>query len=93
MLPNFRSGQLVIARRLRRPTRKGDVIIFMHDFEKIKRVANVTEEGIFVLGDNAKRSTDSRHFGPIQQKDIIGVVIMPIWSRRGLRRAQPSQPK
>ena len=35
------------------------------------------EEGqVFVLGDNPEESVDSREFGPVQRKDITGLVVM-----------------
>lgn len=32
-------------------------------------------EEYLVLGDNRRRSTDSRHFGPIERQRILGLVV------------------
>jgi hypothetical protein len=41
----------------------------------LKRVADITDDGIVVLGDNAAASTDSRHFGPLAWSSVIGVAL------------------
>ncbi len=82
-----RRGWMVVARRPERP-----------DLTIVKRVASVEGEaaargagrgeptagaGIFLVGDNAAASTDSREFGPAPRSAIVGVV----WARyRPLRR-------
>ena len=39
----------------------------------------LSDNDFFVLGDNSKYSTDSRHFGPIKSSMIIGKVLLRIW--------------
>ena len=41
----------------------------------------------FVMGDNRPRSTDSRHFGPVNRSTIEGTVVCRVWPplRRGGR--------
>ncbi len=39
----------------------------------IKRVAAIADARITVLGDNPSASQDSRHFGPIDMRSVIGV--------------------
>jgi signal peptidase I len=34
---------------------------------------------LFLIGDNRPMSSDSREFGPVQEKDIIGKVIVFAW--------------
>lgn len=34
----------------------------------------------FLLGDNLSRSRDSRHFGPIQKKDVLGKAILVLFN-------------
>lgn len=37
---------------------------------------SVPEDNIYVLGDNLQQSEDSRRFGPIPQKNIVGKVVI-----------------
>lgn len=54
----------------------GDVIVFKKDSkEYIKRVQKIQGNQIYVLGDNAQDSQDSRAFGSINKSDIVGKVI------------------
>jgi hypothetical protein len=41
----------------------------------VKRVATVSAEGVYVLGDNAGASTDSRHFGVVPLSLVVGPVL------------------
>ena len=40
--------------------------------EVIKRVKELKNDKVFLLGDNARKSTDSRHFGFIDKSSVIG---------------------
>ena len=54
----------------------GDIIVAQHrDKIIIKRINSIENGQYFLIGDNPNESTDSRRFGPISQKDIIGKVI------------------
>jgi phage repressor protein C with HTH and peptisase S24 domain len=76
MLPAYRPGQIVVA--LRKRPRRGDVVVFMHqNLEKIKRVHEVREADVYLLGDNPGESIDSRSFGWLPMEAISGVVIWP----------------
>lgn len=79
MTPTLRAGQIVIATGWFSYVRPGDVIIISHHgIEKIKRVSDVdSQKGVYVLGDNAAGSTDSRTFGWLDPSEIIGRVIWP----------------
>ncbi len=61
--------------------RVGDVIVFRHPAYgvMIKRVESVlaTGEALFVTGSHP-HSVDSRHFGPVARRDVIGKVIWHI---------------
>jgi len=46
------------------------------DFLQIKRVIHVNESGIWVEGDNKAQSTDSRTWGYLSPKEIIGIYIL-----------------
>lgn len=81
MYPTLREGSLVLARRSGhggRSLRKGDVVVFRHDgMEKIKRIAHLDNESMFVVGDNPAMSTDSRVFGRVPLSSVEGKVIWP----------------
>lgn len=57
----------------------GDLVVLKRKQYIIKRIAKINPSAdggkFFVLGDNVKASTDSRYFGWIDRKEIIGKVI------------------
>lgn len=92
MAPVLRPGRLVIARSVLYRPRVGDVVIIRHDsLDKIKRIANLDIDKIYVLGDNEGQSTDSRHFGWLDITTIQGKVIWP--RNKKSPRQQISSPK
>jgi len=77
MAPALKAGQIVVGRQTRE-LRPGDVVIVSHDgLEKIKRIERQQGDLIYLLGDNAGASTDSRTFGWVQAKTIIAKVVWP----------------
>lgn len=77
MAPTLEAGQLVIGRRTN-DLRPGDIVIVSHDgIEKIKRIERQQGDLIYLLGDNATASTDSRDFGWVQAKAIVAKVVWP----------------
>ena len=59
----------------------GDVIVFKHivpPFIFCKRIKKIIRDEIWVEGENRKRSIDSRKFGFIKRKNIIGKVIIKL---------------
>lgn len=86
MTPTYSSGTRILVNRLFylfTPLKKGDIIVFRSPRDKmilIKRVERIHKEKIFVLGDNKRESIDSRVFGMITKKDIIGKVIFKVHS-------------
>lgn len=77
MLPYFQPGRIVLGWRAKR-IRSGDVVIVMHDgLEKIKRVDRVRGDKLYVLGDNADASTDSRQFGWLPMASVKARVVWP----------------
>ena len=75
MAPAFLPGRLVFAWRLRKP-RIGDVVIVRHHhLELIKRVSQLDDDRVYLLGDNPVESTDSRHYGWLPMASVLGVVV------------------
>ena len=76
MLPALRPEQIIFAYYTKYSI--GDIVIFQHNgMEKVKRIAKIDNDKVWVLGDNLAHSTDSRNFGWIKQTDIIAKVIFP----------------
>ena len=88
MEPHYRDGDRVLVNRyafsFRRP-QPGDAVV-VRDPERparhlLKRVASGPEGAndpwaVYVLGDNAEQSRDSRAFGPLSVEAVIGKAIM-----------------
>jgi nickel-type superoxide dismutase maturation protease len=81
MSPTFSPGDTVVASSLPYLLTKlkcGDIIVCTDPRNErilIKRIARIRKDEYFVVGDNKAASTDSRQFGFIQRKDIIGKVL------------------
>lgn len=77
MLPHLLPGKIVLGCGFGK-LKKGDVVILSHDgLEKIKRIDQIESDKLFVLGDNADQSTDSRQFGLIDRSQVLARVIWP----------------
>jgi nickel-type superoxide dismutase maturation protease len=80
MFPTLQSGEIVLVNRLFYLFAKlkiGDIVALKDPRDEkilIKRIYKIGDSKYFVLGDNQKESTDSRAFGWITKKDIIGKV-------------------
>ena len=78
MSPKLRPGQLLLATPFFRRLRPGQVVIIDHEGrQKVKRIERVEQGKIFVIGDNLRGSTDSRHFGWLTRRRVIARVIWP----------------
>ena len=81
MEPTLASGDFVLVNRWsdrRRHLAQGDIVV-VQDPEVpgrflVKRIADVSASGAFVVGDNAVLSRDSRAFGPVPTDLIVGRV-------------------
>lgn len=78
MVPVLPPGTYVWASRWFKKLEPGDTIIFEHDNrEKIKRISEIKDDELYVLGDHPEASTDSRQFGWIKRNTILGKVVLP----------------
>lgn len=80
MEPTYKNGERIfIAKKWIFPVRENDVVVAKDPRNKrliLKRIRKITNETLFyLLGDNPKESTDSRKFGWVEKKYIIGQVI------------------
>lgn len=79
MLPALKNGDAILIN----PHAKfqiGDIVLAKHPFKEsvkiVKRISEITADGKYMLvGDNAAESSDSRSFGTILPKDILGKVV------------------
>jgi type IV secretory pathway protease TraF len=61
-----------------RRLRPGDIVVLSHGgLEKIKRIRDIRDGHIFVVGDNQEQSTDSRSFGWLHMTAVDGKVVWP----------------
>jgi len=79
MAPTLLDGDVVLINP-RANIETGDVVLARHPYKHsvkiLKRVGDINAHGNYDLtGDNEKESTDSRTFGPIPSKDILGKVV------------------
>lgn len=82
MEPTLRPNQYVLCSHDRN-FRVGDVVVaFLDGREVIKRITKKKSGQVFLEGDNADRSTDSRHHGWIVDTKNTGKVIWPRVSKR-----------
>ncbi len=85
MEPAYRAGDRVLVNRwayLRRSPAAGDVVVLRDPERKghvlLKRIARAPEAAcpgpaqLYVLGDNAAASRDSRAFGLVERRQILG---------------------
>ena len=84
MSPTLKEGDIVFYKKYlinKSNLKVGQVVIFRHPIQdriQIKRIKQIKENCIEVIGDNSKYSTDSRSFGFVQNEKIIGIVTSKI---------------
>lgn len=76
MMPSYPHGAIIFGLRFWRRPQVGDVVIVRHHhLEIIKRIDQLQDGNVYLLGDNQEESTDSRQFGWLPASSIIAVVI------------------
>lgn len=81
MSPVYKAGDMVLVNKLAyflSNPKRGDIVVLADPRDQrliLKRIAKIAQKKYFVLGDNEKKSTDSRLFGWIKKEQIIGKVI------------------
>lgn len=80
MSPTFKNKDSVLAFSyvFNSPHVNDVVVIKKQNKYMVKRIIEIKNMLFFVVGDNRKNSTDSRHFGYITRNDIIGRVILKL---------------
>ncbi len=77
MFPALQPGNIIIA--LRKSYKVGSIVIAnINNREVIKRVTLIKKEYVYLQGDNASESTDSRHYGPVHKSVILGTVMITL---------------
>lgn len=79
MLPNLKDGDGILIDEDAK-IEIGDIILAKHPFKKsviiLKRLTEIDENGnYFLVGDNPPESTDSRTFGALSAKHILGKAV------------------
>ncbi|MCR4261189.1 MAG: S26 family signal peptidase [Candidatus Colwellbacteria bacterium] len=81
MEPSYNDGSILLINKglIKFRIKERDVVLALDPRDRrpiLKRVTKVSGEEIFLEGDNADESTDSRAFGLVQKGNIIGKVIL-----------------
>tara|TARA_Y100001968_G_scaffold59748_1_gene50745 strand:- start:306 stop:602 length:297 start_codon:yes stop_codon:yes gene_type:complete len=81
MAPTIKEGDLIIFKPYDHYESKliiGDIVVAKNPLKGsqliIKRLSKKDVYGVELLGDNEYLSTDSRHFGLINYKELVGIV-------------------
>jgi nickel-type superoxide dismutase maturation protease len=78
MAPTLTGGDRLLVVRSR-GLRIGDIVVVSDprpgDRVLVKRVVSVAGDAVEVVGDNPGSSTDSRSFGPVDRRAVMGRVV------------------
>ena len=78
MMPVLPPGTHLWATGWFKNLKPGDIVMFLHDGkEKIKRIDDIRDGELYVLGDHSEASKDSRQFGWIKQETVIAKLVWP----------------
>ena len=87
MSPTLVPGDIVLLWTFLPRYKIGDIVMVRHNgLEKIKRIHDVDKQNarVYLLGDNPAHSTDSRAFGWLDVRSVVGKVW---WPRRPKSRS------
>ena len=77
MMPSYSPGQTIVITTARH-FKVGDVVVaFMNGKEVLKRIVDMHEGSVFLEGDNHEKSKDSRHYGWLADRHVVGKVTFP----------------
>ncbi len=79
MEPALKEGAYLLVMRSLSCFSEGDIIVMRHprkEMRLVKRISRADGHRYFVIGDNEALSEDSRTFGYISSKDILGKVAL-----------------
>jgi signal peptidase I len=83
MEPLLFPGDALLINRFSK-VKKNDIVIFKNPQKNIKagylikKITKINGDKIYVEGINKEKSIDSRHFGWVSQKDVIGKMIFKL---------------
>ena len=88
-MPTLSDGDLVMFGPIKEPKdnlSEGSIVVLKHPLEVgtfiVKRIHSIKDSCLELRGDNEPLSTDSRHFGLVNQNQILGIVQEVIYSKR-----------
>ena len=75
MIPTLAPGEYVVVRRGTPPRPGAVVVVERPERRVVKRVTRLTDDGrVWVQGDNDALTDDSRTFGPVDPRTVVGEV-------------------
>lgn len=81
MEPSIEEGAYIVVNRNYWRLARGDAVV-LKDPESsavlVKRISSISGSRIFVIGDNRALSRDSRNFGEVGRRDLVGKVMLVI---------------
>lgn len=81
MFPAIQPKSLLVVSKFTYVVKKpkvGDIVVVKRSNDRskiVKRIAKIYDSTYYILGDNQKKSTDSRHFGVVALSEIVGKVV------------------
>lgn len=83
MFPTYNGGELILIKKFNLKLKKGDVVVVKPTGYNlaVKRVFDIKDQYLYVLGDNRNNSLDSRAYGWLHKDQVEGKVIKS-WQRK-----------
>lgn len=78
MEPTLKQGRLVIFLKTKKIKTQDIVIAKVGNREVVKRINNINDSGVELIGDNPEKSTDSRSYGAVDMDRIKGKLIIKL---------------